>query len=223
MTMGLERPRLIGDLVLDKLREAIINKELVPGARLSEAGLAESLQVSKTPVREALLRLRMIGLVTTADGTLRVVLPSPTLVREAYELRAGLEATTAELACSRAPADVVEAIAATAGDSLQCAVADDTDGFRRTDRSFHELVAAASGNGLAQQQVMNARDLCQALRQRDVMTDHASRVCGEAHVAIAQAIAGHDPVAARSLMSEHIHYVMDRHLTYMESGEAPAS
>jgi DNA-binding GntR family transcriptional regulator len=216
-TVPVERPPLIGDTVLGWIRDAIVAKDLAPGARLSEAALATKLGVSKTPVREALLRLRAIGLVTAADGSLRVVLPSPRLVREAYEIRASLEAMAAELSAARADDDAVAAIRAAARDSHASAEDDDLDGFRRQDRRFHELVVAASGNNLAREHVMNARDLCQALRQRDVMTDHVSRVCGQAHLAIADAIAAGDSVGARRHMSEHIHYVKDRVLGSMDT------
>lgn len=215
-SMDVERPRLIGDIVLEKIRDAIIERRLTPGSRLSEASLATMLQVSKTPVREALLRLRTIGLVTAEEGALHVVLPSPDLVRQAYEVRAGLEAMTAELAANRASAEAVDAIGEAARESNVSAQSGDTSGFRAEDRRFHELVASASANALASEQVMNARDLCQALRQRDVMTDQVSRACGEAHIEIADAIRGGAVQPARTLMAEHIYYVMDRVLGSLE-------
>lgn len=209
-SLGVDRPRLIGELVLERIRNAIIEKRLAPGQRLSEAGLAEMLQVSKTPVREALLQLRMIGLVTARAGSLRVVLPSPALVREAYEVRAGLEALTAALAAARADEHDLVAIRHSAIQSAECAESQNTDGFREHDRMFHQHVALGSKNRMAVEQVMNYRDLCQALRQRAVMTDQVSQACGRAHLAIADAIVARDSESARSLMGDHVYYVMDR-------------
>jgi len=216
LTLGVERPKLVGELVLERIRNLIIEKQLVPGERLSEIGLASRLQVSKTPVREALLQLRVIGLVRPEDGVLRVVTPSPDLVQEAYEVRAGLEALTAQLASLRASDEELEMIMATGRRSFDRARSDDVIGFRENDREFHRLVALASHNTMAAQQVMNYRDLCQALRQREVMTDQVSRVCGQAHLDIASAMSDHDTANARDLMANHVHYVMNRVLGSMQ-------
>lgn len=61
--LKLERPQLLTDMVDDRLRSAIVNGELALGQQVSEAQLARWMGVSKTPVREALLRLRADGLV----------------------------------------------------------------------------------------------------------------------------------------------------------------
>lgn len=57
------KPESLADVVYETIREAIINRVIPPGSRLTEAALADQLNVSKTPVREALLKLRQIGLV----------------------------------------------------------------------------------------------------------------------------------------------------------------
>ncbi|HEY1347140.1 MAG TPA: GntR family transcriptional regulator, partial [Streptosporangiaceae bacterium] len=62
-----DKPESLTQIVYQTLRDAIISKRLLPGERVSEASLARQLRVSKTPVREALLRLQAIGLVE-ADG-----------------------------------------------------------------------------------------------------------------------------------------------------------
>jgi DNA-binding GntR family transcriptional regulator len=212
---GVERPRLIGEIVLDEIRNAIIEKRLAPGARLSEVSLADMLNVSKTPVREALLQLRVIGLVTAEGGNLRVVLPSPALVKEAYEVRAGLEALTARLAAERVEGEELRSLLTAATESNERAESEDMDGFRKFDRQFHVQVALASQNKMAAHQVMNSRDLCQALRQRDVITDQVSKVCGQAHLEIAASIASRNGDRAGRLMSEHVDYVRDRVLASM--------
>ena len=59
----LVRPKSLTDLALDSIRQLIVGGELAMGAQLSEATLAAQLGISKTPVREALLRLRVDGLI----------------------------------------------------------------------------------------------------------------------------------------------------------------
>ena len=98
-----EKPESLTQLVYQALRDAIISKRLPPGERVSEASLARQLRVSKTPVREALLRLHAIGLVE-ADGGRggRIVRPSAELIRHTYEVRGALESLAARLAAERA-------------------------------------------------------------------------------------------------------------------------
>jgi len=217
--VDLRRPRLVGDVVLDWLRTAIVTKQLSPGERLSETALADRLKVSKTPVREALMRLRIIGLVTASDGHLRVVLPSSELLTQAYELRGGLEATAARAAADHAAPETNSQLAELSARSLTKAEQSDPAGFREADRAFHDLVAEASANPLLREYSANARDLCQALRQRDALDDRASIDCGHAHVRIADAIAARRASLASEAMLNHVNYVRDRALGAFQ-GEA---
>jgi DNA-binding FadR family transcriptional regulator len=73
-------------------------------------------------------------------------------------------------------------------------------------------VAEASANPLLREYSANARDLCQALRQRDALDDRASIECGHAHVRIADAIAARRAALASEAMLNHVNYVRDRAL-----------
>ncbi|MFJ3214095.1 GntR family transcriptional regulator [Streptomyces flaveolus] len=221
VTVSLERPRKLGDIVLDQVRELIVTKQLPPGGRLSEAKIAAMLSVSKTPVREALLQLRMIGLVSMDDGHARVVAPSARLVREAYEVRAGLEALAARLAAERADASRRTALLPLAEQSLTAARDNDTERFRGLDRKFHHAVAAAANNDTAQQRIDDTLVLCQTLRRRDVLTGWDSQLCGQAHVGIAEAINAGDAETASREMYAHITYVMDKVLAAL-AAQQPA-
>lgn len=216
----LERPKKLGDLVLDQVRELIVSKQLPPGERLSEAKIAGMLGVSKTPVREALLQLRMIGLVTMIDGNAHVVVPSARLIREAYEVRAGLEALGVRLAAERADSARRAELLPLAEASLGAARDGDPERFRDYDKRFHRAVALASNNSTAQQRIDETLVLCETLRQRDVLTGWDSEQCGQAHVDIARAIdAGDAETAARS-MHLHISYVMERVLAALAAQPA---
>lgn len=93
--------------------------------------------------------------------------------------------------------------------SLNQAQTDDLDAFRATDRDFHDQISLIAGNSMLSNNVARARDLCQALRQRDVIRDQVSIDCGRAHVAIASAIATRDEATASRQMSSHVEYVRD--------------
>ncbi len=185
------RTDTLADLVYDAIRMSIMDKSLAPGSRVSEVRLARQFGVSKTPVREALLRLRKIGVIE-ADGLRggRVARPSATKIRQAYEVREALEVFAVRAAAARRGGPALERIAHAARCSLACAQAGDQDGFREHDFVFHRLVAAAAENP-----------------RRDYPTLAASVDCGAAHVRIADAIARGDAAAAEHAARDHIRQV----------------
>jgi len=202
------------DMVFESIKSAIIEKSLPPGSRVSEAALATQLNVSKTPVRETLLRLRHIGLVHLTGGGLRVVSPSIEGIKEAYEHRSGLERIAAELAAKRVESASVPAIRDAARSSLACAQSARAADFRRWDKEFHSLVARSSANGLLEAAIADSLVLTSVLRVRDIPAASGDSVrCGQAHVTIAQAIATGDHRLAADEMQHHIEHVMSMVVT----------
>jgi DNA-binding GntR family transcriptional regulator len=99
------------EIAYERLREDIIQWRLQPGATLGEVELSERLGVSRTPVREALLRLTVEGLVTTDGGrTATVSVVSLDHIRDLYELREALETQAARLAARRRDLSVFQAL-----------------------------------------------------------------------------------------------------------------
>ncbi|OLZ10503.1 GntR family transcriptional regulator [Sulfobacillus thermosulfidooxidans] len=92
-------PQSVAEEVYQQLRQAIVDGDLPPGHRLVERSLAESLQVSRTPVREALKQLMSEGLVSV-DGHRGLIVSrlSVESIREAYQVREVLEGLAARLA-----------------------------------------------------------------------------------------------------------------------------
>src|SRR5215470_5955705 len=214
-----EKPESLTQIVYQTLRDAIISKRLPPGERVSEASLARQLRVSKTPVREALLRLQAIGLVE-ADGPRggRIVRPSADLIRHIYEVRGSLEALAARLAAERGtPAQRSELIEFAAA-SLGAAQGQDIDGFRRHDGAFHDLLAAAP---YLARLIDNAYTLTGAARQRDVPSAAASVDCATGHMQIAEAVARGDGTAAAAEAAAHVEMVGQLVLqTFLEASES---
>jgi DNA-binding GntR family transcriptional regulator len=85
----------------DRLRELIVSGVYPPGHRVTEHDLSERLAVSRTPIREALHRLESDGLVRSERRGVSVVELDPKALADAYQVRAALEALTAELAAHR--------------------------------------------------------------------------------------------------------------------------
>ncbi len=203
-----EKPESLTEIVYQALRDAIISKRLPPGERVAEAGLAQQLRVSKTPVREALLRLQAIGLIE-ADGGRggRIVRPSADSIRDTYEVRGALETLAARLATERATQAQRGRLVQLAAASLAAARDGDVDGFRRHDEAFHDLLAAATANPYLVRLIGNAYTLTGALRQRDVPSAGDSVDCAEGHVRIAEAVARGDSAGAAAAAAAHVDMV----------------
>ncbi|MGW3625242.1 GntR family transcriptional regulator [Streptomyces sp. NPDC000880] len=198
----------ITEMVFEAIRDGIVSKVLAPGSRISEARLATQLKVSKTPVREALLQMRQLGLVEPIGRSLRVIRPSAGAIRDAYEMRAGLERTAAECAAARATAVERDDIVVAAEASLNSALSGDSLGFRRYDRDFHTAIATASQNLSLSRAVSDSLVLASALRQRDVSSSGDSVVCAEEHVQVARALRTGNVKEAGAALHAHIHHVM---------------
>src|SRR5215212_1645308 len=109
----LVRPKSLTDLAHDAIRQLIVGGELAMGAQLSESTLAAQLGISKTPVREALLRLRVDGLIDIQPqrGTF-VFRLTPRQVEEICVFREAVEVAAVKLAMQARRADLVKALQA---------------------------------------------------------------------------------------------------------------
>ncbi|WP_225891410.1 GntR family transcriptional regulator [Streptomyces dioscori] len=208
MRSMIERPENLTDLVFTAIRKRMIDASLPPGSSVSEAMLSKDLQVSKTPVREALLQMRQIGLVAPSGRGLRVVVPTARIIRDAFEMRAGLEAAAARYAADRATREQKNELVELAQASAE--VADDFEAFRDADTSFHQAVAAAADNAMLHKAVEDAVVLTQVLRQRDVHVERDFTPDSREHIRIAQAIKSGDGAAAADRLSEHILRIMEQ-------------
>lgn len=203
------RPDTLTDIVYEAIRQGIIDKRLPPGARVTEAALAEQLGVSKTPVREALLRLRDVGVIEDhgrRGG--RVVRSSEAAIRRAYEVREAVESYAAGKSAERSTAGERERLRAAAVRSLERARRNDLVGFLEDDVAFHRLIGESARNPELHRMIDNALTLALTLRRRDRPHATASVTCAEAHVRIAEAITDRDPAGAEREMRSHIGFVL---------------
>lgn len=203
------RPENLSDQVYQAIRQAIAGKVLAPGSVVTEAQLARDLGVSKTPVREAFLRLREIGLLQPlATRGVRVIEPTAESMRRAYEVRKILESAAARLAAERATAEQHVVLADVAQRSLDAARLFDATSFSSWDMTFHEEVWAASHNVELARLADNAYTRASALRAMDAPSGGDSISCAEQHVVIAAAIGAGDGERAAAVMGQHIDDVL---------------
>ena len=216
------RSETISEKVYGAIRNAIVSRELHPGERLTESGLATRLGVSKTPVREALLQLTYVGLIE-ADGARggRVTTPSEEKIEQAYETRAGLEAQVAYVVTGRIQSSELAKIRAIANECTKAARSRDLEGFRAGDRAFHLALAQASGNGYLNRLVHDVYDLVSALRRRDVPDVGDSQKCARQHLGVLAAIGQGSADVAAERMRQHINDVRDMVMVAWHTNQPP--
>jgi DNA-binding GntR family transcriptional regulator len=165
------------------------------GGRLVEQQLAIELQMSRTPVRDALRRLAVVGLVEEAPGAgyvpRRVRLRD---VREQFDIRLLLEGKAAELAALRPAAELAATFAA-----IDAAGTEATDGS-----AFHLTVAEASGNEALARSIATIDERSFVLRLSGSCSEADRGRLRAGHRTVLEAIRAGDPVAARAAMRDHL-------------------
>jgi DNA-binding GntR family transcriptional regulator len=196
--------------VFESIQAAIKDKSLPPGKRVTEADLAAQLNVSKTPDREAFIKLRQIGLLEP-DGrrAWRVIKLSRRTIDDACDVREALEVSAARAAAERATLEQRATITDAAERSLAAARAGDKETFRMYDDRFHRGVAEASENVRLKGLIDDTLLLIATLRLRDLPHRQASIECAQAHVAIAATIASGSVNAAGEAMRVHVEQVKE--------------
>lgn len=202
----------------ERLEELIVTLQLAPGEVLSEAALTKTLGIGRTPIREALQRLALEGLVVILPR--RGILVSEINVRSQLELlrvRREIERLMVRLAARRTSAAercLFENLAAAMGDAAD---GNDDVSFMRLDQEFNQLVSHTCRNEYARK----AMGLMQALARRfwyqhykeTLDLPHAARL----HAAIARAIAKGDADAAASASDTLIDYIEEFTRATLES------
>lgn len=192
-----------------ELRDEIIALRLLPGAPLAEKDLTEWFGVSRTPVREALIRLSEEGLVDVRpqSGTSVARIPLGA-IPEAVIVRQALEGAMVELAAARGPGADVAPLARMIERQAAFAAIDDREGFHEADEAFHEGIASQAGHPGVWRVVKQAKaqiDRCRRLTLP--VPGRMNQVIAE-HRVILDAIRRGDIPAARGSMRTHLSAVL---------------
>lgn len=199
------RPLSLVDSIYETLLEAIVSGQLPHGSELNSVSLAKQLEVSRTPLREALRLLERDGLVhQEGNHKARVAEFSADDIREIYEVRLQLEAAAAELAAKHISTDLLSALR-NESDALSQQTGD-VDWCEKAiafDLRFHEAIATASGSKRLKDEIHRYRLL---VRSFCVMTGRQATLqqALNEHIAILDALVSGRPAVARKAMAEHI-------------------
>jgi DNA-binding GntR family transcriptional regulator len=201
----LDNYKPLRELVFESLREAIISGQLRPGERLMEIQLAEEMGVSRTPVREAIRKLELEGLVVMIPrkGAYVAGLSLKDIV-DVFEIRGALEGLAAELAAERITDNELEEL-----ERYLVKIADDIekgdlDKVVATDTEFHSILYQASRNQRLSQIISNLREQIQRFRTTSLSYPGRMKTALEEHRKIVEAISARDCELAFKLAQEHI-------------------
>ena len=158
--LPVDRRKSLVDEAYRAIRQRVLDNVYPPGHRALELELAGQLGISRTPLREALLRLRNEGLVEIVPRHgVRVMPVSATDMKEIYEILTALESMAAELAAKRRPTQTeVEPLERASRDMARALKANDLDAWAEADERFHRTLIELSGNRLLMQAVLNFWD-----------------------------------------------------------------
>jgi GntR family transcriptional regulator, gluconate operon transcriptional repressor len=191
-------------IVLSRLRYAIISRQLKPGEHLRERRLADRLGVSRVPVREAIIRLAHEGLVRGEPRRGAFVIGmSVADIRELYDVRALLEVRGARLAAearSPASADKLEQIIEEFG---RDAAPRDSEALAEIDIAFHRAVMEASQNRRLVSTWEQMSGIIQTLLMLTNERSNLSRILS-AHGPLVTAIASGDAERAETATLEYL-------------------
>lgn len=204
-----------------RLRQLIVEAVIAPGSKLNERELSEQLQVSRTPLREAIRTLAAEGLVVLLPnrGAVAVQL-SPDDVAHTFEVIAGLEALSGELAAHRITEAELAEIRALHFEMLAAFTRRDLSAYYRLNAQIHDMINAAARNPVLQRSYRTVNAQLQALRFRSNFDERKWRRAVEEHEAMIDRLAARDAEGMRALMVQHLQHKRDAVLEQLQQGRA---
>lgn len=193
------------EVIFNTLREAIIVGELKPGERLMEVKLADKMGVSRTPVREAIRKLELEGLVEmlprkgahVADLSIKDIM-------DVLEVRSTLDGLASSLSALRITDDEVKELRHQLTQFISYAERENLQGSIKKDVEFHDIIYRSSRNDKLIQISNNLREQVQRFRIIYIKDYGSTRELVKEHTRIYDAIARRDPEAAMKQAQDHI-------------------
>ena len=215
--MAIDEYLPLRDVVFNTLRRAILKGELEPGERLMEIALANKLGVSRTPIREAIRKLELEGLVIMIPRKgAEVAKITEKDLRDVREVRTSLELLSIELACDRITSEELVELKQTCRAFEEALKGDDLTEMAEKDVAFHDVIFKATKNARLIQILNNLREQMYRYRMEYLKDKNFHQRLVEEHRMIVSAIEKKDKETAVSLIREHI-YVQEltviKHIT----------
>ncbi len=214
----LDQYKPLREVVFETIRNAIISGSLKPGERLMEVQMAERLGVSRTPIREAIRKLELEGLIIMLPrkGAYIADLSVKDLT-EVLEIRAALEGMATGLAVTRINESEIEELELIALKFHKALENGDLEELLFQDSQFHETIFKASRNERLIQLNNNLREQVQRFREMYLKKINRSKKTSMEHFDIVEAISRRDISKAEKLARKHIETTENGILEMMEN------
>jgi Transcriptional regulators len=205
LDLGATNHRPLREIVYEELKMQVLTGQIEPGSRMMEVELAESLGVSRTPIREAIRQLEKEGLVTIEPrrGAYASQVSVSDMI-EILEVRADIEGFAAQLAAERMDNDAKGRLYSIADRYAQAVRDSDTGAMIKSDTDFHHIIVEGSNNRILLNMVEQIQEL--VLRFRYIYYDDFRRIewMPREHQAIVDQIKKGDAAGARAAAEQHV-------------------
>lgn len=193
------------EVIFNTLREAIIVGELKPGERLMEVQLAEKMGVSRTPVREAIRKLELEGLVEMLPRKgAHVADLSVKDIMDVLEVRSTLDGLASSLSAARITEEEVRELKHVQTQFIGYVEKENLQGSIKKDVEFHDIIYRSSRNDKLMQITNNLREQIQRFRVIYIKDYSSTKELIREHAEIFDAISRRDSDAARQAAQRHI-------------------
>jgi DNA-binding GntR family transcriptional regulator len=211
-------PRVLHEHAAERLRQMIVEGRIAPGAKLNERELAAGLEVSRTPLREAIRRLAAEGLVELQPhrGAVAVQL-APQDIADTFEVIAGLEGQSGELAAARISAAELADIRALHAAMAEAHARRDLPAYYRRNAEIHDRINLAARNPVLARTYRTVNARLQALRFRSNFDEGKWVRAMEEHERMVELLAARDGPRLRKLLVAHLEHKRDAVLEQVAS------
>ena len=193
------------DVVFNTLRKAILTGELKPGERLMEIHLANRLGVSRTPIREAIRKLELEGLVIMIPRRgAEVAQITEKNLKDVLEVRRALDALCVELACDRISAEELEKLREACEEFERATETKDATTIAKADVELHDIIVQATGNQRLIQLINNLSEQMYRYRFEYIKDENRHDNLVSEHRMIYESIIRQDKVKAAEAAKLHI-------------------
>jgi DNA-binding GntR family transcriptional regulator len=198
---------MLHEEVVGRVRAMLLDGDIPPGARIPERDLCEKLQISRTPLREALKVLAADGLVQLLPNRgSRAAKLTDRDMHDLFEVCQGLEALAGELACERITDAAIADVAAAHAAMAQHYQDNDLLQYYRCNRQIHEAIIAAAGNPVLSSLYESVTARIRRARYVTPMTPRRWALALQEHEAILNALQRRDSVGLAHILRAHLRH-----------------
>lgn len=203
--LGPVRQRALRESVFEVLLLAIVRGQMKPGIWSNHKLLAEQLNVSATPLREALQELAACGIIENHYNRGTIVRPfGPPQLLEIFQVRAILEAEATRLACGQIDSATLTELRSQATELISKESSDWTSLVVASDDNFHSSIASSCGNQRLKEEIFRYRSLLTSIRRAVADHHYPFDLALPEHLAVIEALLNHQPEEAAGAMNRHI-------------------